>query len=156
MSKSSIILTLFAVAVLTFSETSPLRAAPPDGFAASAKAVLQAKLLEPLQKKEAERSRFSRAALPPQARRIRILGDAARTDAQGRSFLPFALDESRGYGVNGGQEIAEAGWLKDVITGCVYPETGAVMVQRGKAYYASSVLLGLQTPQASDDVCRTK
>jgi hypothetical protein len=153
MNKSSILLALFFVVAQTFAETSPpLSAKTSDSLATSAKAVLEAKLLEPLQKKEASRSHFSRAALPPQTRRIRILNNAPQTDAKGHSFVPFAIDQSHAYG--GDKEIPEANWFKDVITGCVYPDTGDVMVRRGEAYYPSSILLGSAAPLASGDVCQ--
>ena len=155
MNKWSIILSLSAVVAQAFVDISPpVRASVSDGTAASAKAALQETLLAPLEKKEAERSRYSRAVLPPQTRRIRILG-VSKTDAKGRPFLSFAIDESRAYGIRD-QEVAESDWLKDAITGCVYPETAAVMVKRGEVYYPSSILLGIRTPIASADVCRSR
>jgi len=157
MNNGSILLALFFVVAQTFVETSPpLSAAASDNLIASAKAVLEAKLLEPLYRKEADRSRFSRAAMPPQARRIRIINNALQTDGKGHPFVPFSIDESRGFGGDKGREIAEAGWLKDAITGCVYPATGEVMVKRGQVYYPSSVLLGLNTPMAPANVCRAR
>lgn len=117
----------------------PLSAAAADLLAASAQSVLQTRLLEPLQKKEANRSRFSRAVLPPSARRIRILDDTAQTDRVGRHFLAFAVDDSR---------------LQNAIRGCVYPETGDVMVKFGEVYYTASVLLGGTSATAPADVCR--
>jgi hypothetical protein len=131
----------------------PLSAEAADHLVTSAQSVLQAKLLEPLQKKEEDRSRFSRAVSPPQARRIRILDDTPHTDREGRPFLPFAIDETRSFGV---KEGPEADWFKNAITGCVYPETGEVMVRLGEVYYASSVLLGRPTPTAPTDVCRPR
>ncbi|HEX5036074.1 MAG TPA: DUF2306 domain-containing protein [bacterium] len=134
---------------------------PPSAQAAgtpatAAQSVVQTKLLEPLQKKEANRSRFSRAAQPPQARRLRILDDAPQIDGAGRSFLAFAVDESRSFGVGEDQDVAEADWFKNAITGCVYPETGNVLVKLGEVYYASSVLLGRSAPTAPADVCRPR
>jgi hypothetical protein len=137
MKKWSIMLAFFAVVALTAAETSDLLAKTTDSVT-SATAVLQAKLLEPLQEKDETRSRFSRAVSPPRARRIRILDNSAQLDAKGHAFVQFAIDESRGIGVD--KEDAEAAWLKDALTGCVYPETGDVMVRRGEVYYASSVL----------------
>ncbi|MFO1520077.1 MAG: hypothetical protein U1F57_10505 [bacterium] len=152
MNKRFISLALFAVVAFTSAEISHSPMARASD--ASAKSVIQAKLLEPLQKKEADRSRFSRAVLPPRTRRIRILESDPQADAKGRSFVPFAIDENRGYG--GSQEVAENSWLKDTITGCVYPETGEVWVKRGEVYYASSMLLGHQTPTAPAGVCRLR
>ena len=152
MKKWSITLASFAVIALTVAETPRLLANTSDGLVTSAKEVLQTKLLEPLQKKDEKRSRFSRAVLPPRARRIRILDNSAQNDAKGHPFVQYAIDESRT--ITADKEGAEAAWLKDTITGCVYPETGDVMVKRGEVYYASSVLLGVQTPIAPADVCR--
>jgi len=155
MKKWSIMLACFAAIALTVVEASrPLSAATTDSLVASAKEVVQTKLLEPLQKKEASRSRFSRAVSPPRARRIRIIDKPVQVDAKGHSFVPFAIDESRSFAV--AKEGDEAAWLKDTITGCVYPETGDVIVRRGEVYYAASVLLGVQTSMAPAEVCRAK
>jgi hypothetical protein len=129
-------LVLFVVPALIFLEAShPLSGEAADRLVTSAQSVLQAKLLEPLQRKEANRSRFSRAVSAPQTRRIRILDETPQTDRGGRPFLAFTIDETRSLG-------PEARWFKDAITGCVYPESGEVLVRRGEVYYASSVLLG--------------
>ncbi len=148
MNKRSIFLALFAVVAQTCADTShALWASTSNRFVASAKAVLQANLLEPLQNKEDKRSRFSRAALPPQARRIRILDNTRRTDAKGQSFISFAIDESRG---------SDSHWLQDAITGCVYPKTGKILVRRGTVYYSSSILLGQKTPISPPGVCTAR
>jgi hypothetical protein len=148
---------LFAVLALTSVEAVHLPAAQAaSGLAALAESVLQTKLLEPLQKKEADRSRFSRAAQPPHARRIRILDDAPRADRTGRSYLAFAVDESRAFGIIEDKDNAESNWFQNAITGCVYPETGDVLVKRGEVYFASSVLLGRSVPTAPADVCRSR
>lgn len=157
MNKSSLQLMRSAVVALIVLEAFlPLSARASDRLVASARSVLQTKLLEPLQKKENDRSRFSRAALPPSARRIRILDDTPQTDGKGRPFLQFAVDESRAFGVVKEKEGTEADWFRNAIMGCVYPETGDVMVRRGEVYYTSSVLLGRTTPMAPTDVCRPR
>jgi len=150
MNKRSLTFILFALVAQISAETS-LSAKTSDGFIASAKSVLQSRLVDPLKKKEAERSRFSRAVLPPHARRIRILENNPQTDGRGKLFVLFAIDEGRGFG---GDQEKEDRWLKEVITGCVYPETGDVMVKRGEVYYPSAMLLGLQAPKAPAGVCR--
>lgn len=149
-----IILAFLAVAALTVADPQSLRADTSGNLEISAKEALQSKLLNPLQKKEGTRSRFSRAALPPRARRIRILDNSARIDATGQTFVAFAIDES--HGPMGGKEVAEDAWLKNTITGCVYPKTGEVMVKRGEAYYAASVIMGVQTPMAPATTCRER
>jgi len=153
MKKRSVLLACFVVAAQTFLETSPSLWAKATDVAA-AKEVVQTKLVDPLQKKEGSRSRFSRAAMPPAARRVRILDNSALTDAKGRTFVPFSIDESRGFVVN--IDKPEDNWIKDTITGCVYQDTGDVLVKRGEVYYASSVLWGAQTPVAPAESCHGK
>ena len=144
-----------AIAQAFASHPPPLSAKSSAAHDSPAKAMILTKLLEPLEKKEANRSRFSRAAMPPQARRIRILDEAPRTDAQGRSFVAFAIDETR-FGAPAGEEIPESSWFKDAIKGCVYPQIGEVLIQRGETYYASAMLLGEAPPTAPAEVCRSR
>ena len=157
MNKRSIFLALFAVVAQMCVEAShSLWASTSDTFVASAKAVIQSNLLEPLQDKEDKRSRFSRAVLPPQVRRIRILDNALHIDAQGQAFVSFAVDESRDIDANSDQDHADTRWLQAAITGCVYPKTGKILVRRGSVYYSSSILLGQKTSIAPPDVCTAR
>jgi len=151
MKKCSILLALSAVVTLTAAETSLLLAGTPDSLATSAKTEVQTKLLDPLQKRDSTRSRFSRASPPPMSRRIRILDSSAKTDAKGHSFVAFAIDES--YGMPSNEESA---WTKNTITGCVYPDTGDVLVKRGEAYFDPSMLVGAKTAAAPAEVCQAK
>ncbi len=155
MKKRSVLLAFFAVAALAVVEIThpPLAAA---SQADTAKDLVQANLVDPLHKKEESRPRFSRAVSLPRARRVRILENSAQTDAKGQAFLPFAIDESRSFGAIDAQKIAEADWLKDTITGCVYPATGEILVKRGEVYYPASVLLGTNASAAPQDVCRLR
>ncbi len=96
-------------------------------------------LLKPLAAKEAERSRFSRARLPPSQRRVRVTQTTPTLDAKGREYLSFAVD------VRFGPE-----WRENDIVGCAYPKTGALFVKRGDAYRPAEILLGKDadvTPQ---------
>jgi len=120
----------------------------------SAQAAIRNKLLEPLQKKEEKRSRFSRAALPPSARRLRLLNVTSQTDLRGRAFFAFAVDEQRNFAMIADPGQDESQWNNDSIVGCVYPESGEVMVKRGEAYFPASVLLGKTASQAGGDVCQ--
>jgi hypothetical protein len=148
---------LFSAVALIFVETiQPLPCWAADSAVSSASSVVQVKLLDPLQKKEASRSHFSRAAMPPMARRVRILDTAAQRDTKGRSFVQFAIDESRGLVLANEKQGSDANWFKNVITGCVYPETGEVLIKRGEVYLTSSVLLGQPSSAASTDVCRSR
>jgi len=146
---------LSAVALIFVEMIHPFPSRAADSTVASASSVVQVKLLDPLQKKEASRSHFSRAAMPPMARRVRILDSAVQRDMKGRSFVQFAIDESRGLVLVNEKQGNDANWLKDVITGCVYPETGEVLIKRGEVYYASSILLGQPGSVVSTDVCRS-
>src|SRR5262245_26559199 len=76
-------------------------------------------LLEPLAAREDKQSRFSRARLPPQERRVRILDGHPRRDARGDSFVRFAVDARHGF-------ARDEAWTTDDITGCVYLARGDV------------------------------
>ena len=88
-------------------------------------------LLEPLARQEKERSRFSRARMPPQERRVRVTQATPTPDASGRAYLPFAVDVRRG-----------AEWHQNDVVGCAYPQTGALFVKRGDEYRPAEILLG--------------
>ena len=145
------ILPALSLAVASIFANPALPAKTLDDSLNPAKPLIQAKLVQPLEEKEAKRSRFSRAALPPQARRIRITDEAPQKDAQGRAFVSFAIDQTHALGNI--DEIQEENWTKDAITGCAYLKSGEVLVRRGEVYYASSVLLGADAPAASAEVC---
>lgn len=131
--------------------TASLASAQPSE--ADAKEVVQKELLTPLRAKEQHRSRFSRAALPPLARRLRVPDAKAVTDAKGAAFIAFSVDAQRGYGVDADADDDKA-WRKDVITGCVYPETRAVYVLRGEKYFEPGMLLGKKSTPAPDAACK--
>ncbi len=88
-------------------------------------------LLEPLAQKEKERSRFSRARMPPQERRVRVTQAAATLDASGRAYMAFAVDVRRG-----------TEWQENDVVGCAYMQTGALFVKRGNEYRPAEMLLG--------------
>jgi hypothetical protein len=122
-------------------------AAPPD----TAAAVVEKQLVKPLAEKEAGRSRFSRAYIPPQARRVRVLDREASTDGRGAEFVAFAVDErSGGFGRHA---TDESGWRKDAIVGCVYPARDEIFIKRGDKFFGAGLLLG-QKAAADDTVCR--
>jgi hypothetical protein len=89
------------------------------------------RLLKPLAEKEKETSRFSRARLPPRARRVRVTQATSTLDASGREYVPFAVD------VRFGEE-----WRENDLVGCAYPKTGALFVKRGDEYRPAEILLG--------------
>ena len=98
-------------------------------------------LLEPLAQKEKERSKFSRARMPPQERRVRVTQVAPAVDASGRAYLTFAVDVRRG-----------TEWHENDLIGCGYPQTGAIFVKRGEEYRPADVLLGKDLA-AAPNVC---
>ena len=108
---------------------------------------MQRTILEPLAAKESEQSRFSRASLPPQARRVRILDEQARVDARGGKFLRFAIDARHGFD-------DEAEWRLAAITGCVYLARGEVYVQKGDEFRPAAFLLGKNRKPAAETICR--
>lgn len=89
-------------------------------------------LVEPLMKQENERSRFSRARLPPHERRVRVTQATATLDKGGGAFLSFAIDVKWGADK----------WQENDIVGCAYPKTGALFVKRGNDYRPAEFLLG--------------
>jgi len=92
---------------------------------------VQKGLLEPLAQKEKERSRFSRARMPPQERRVRVTQAAATLDASGRAYLAFAVDVRY-----------RSEWRQNDLVGCAYLQTGALFVKQGDDYRAAEILLG--------------
>jgi hypothetical protein len=109
-------------------------------------AAVERRLLEPLRKHEAKRSRFSRARRPPAERRVRVLDKVAGVDANGDAFFSFAVDERYARG--------EDAWHADSIVGCYYPRDGAIYVKWSDGYRASKVLLGKRAKDAPDATCR--
>ena len=142
---------LFALLLPTARRAS---ATPPDKTAeAQATAVVEKQLVKPLAEKEARRSRFSRAYIPPQARRVRVPDGARSTDGRGAEFLAFAVDERSGAIAPRAADDA-ARWRKDAIVGCVYPARGEVFIKRGDKFFGAGLLLGQKTAPADEAVCR--
>jgi hypothetical protein len=143
-------LPLFALLLPT---ARPASATPPDKptAEAQAKAVVERQLVEPLADKEAGRSRFSRAYIPPQARRVRVEGERS-TDGRGAEFVAFAVDERSGR--LRPRTDDDSGWRKDAIVGCVYPARDEVFIKRGDKFFGAGLLLGKKTAAADDSVCR--
>ena len=112
--------------------------------------MVEKQLIKPLADKEAHQSRFSRAYIPPQDRRVRVLESERSTDGRGAEFVTFAVDERSG----GVGRRAAGDWRKDEIVGCVYPARDEVFVKRGGKYFAATLLLGKRTAAADDAVCR--
>jgi hypothetical protein len=128
-------------------------ATPPDKPTAEAQAVVEKQLVRPLADKEAHQSRFSRAYIPPQERRVRVLESERSTDGRGAEFVTFSVDERSGVFARRGADDADR-WRKDAIVGCVYPARDEVFIKRGEKFFAATLLLGKKTAAADDAVCR--
>lgn len=136
---------MIALALVICARTS--LAAPPEVVAA-AEARVQHDLLEPLAAKERDQSRFSRARLPAQERRVRILDEQPRRDARGDAFLAFAVDARHGVRALG----PEDGWRRGAIAGCVYVD-GRVFVQSGERHRPAAFLLGKKLKPVEAHIC---
>lgn len=110
-----------------------------------AKAIVQKTLVSPLVAKEAKQSKFSRARMPPAARRIRVLEE--KTDSSGEKFVNFAIDSSYGY-------LDDGEWEKNTTTGCVYVGKQEVFVKLGSTYRPAATLLGKKSEPADARVCK--
>ena len=142
-------LSLLAVAVLTFARASFAGAPPPDA-AATAEARIKSELVEPLAAKERDQSRFSRARMPAQERRVRVLDEKPRIDAQGAAFYTFAIDAR--HGVRGLSDEDNA-WKLSAISGCAYVD-GKIFVQNGERHRPAAFLLGKNLKAVDEHICR--
>lgn len=150
-----LLLALLILAPGLFNTDRPLQAQENPTSPSSPQAIVEANLITPLEKKEAKRPRFSRAATPPSARRVRILDTTQHTDAKGHAFLSFAVDETRSFLSHEKREIPETAWRQAAIVGCVYPDSKKVIVKLGKTYYPAAVLWGSQAETAPAEACRS-
>jgi hypothetical protein len=140
----------------TFAEPEASGAAPEANVAVvksaeakTALALVSHDLIEPLAVKETSRSKFSRARLPAQERRVRILDDHARKDARGVAFVRFAVDARHGY-----QADDESKWRRDAITGCVYLDRSQVFIKQGNQFRPAAFLLGKNLKPAAETTCQ--
>lgn len=102
--------------------------------------LVETALLKPLAQRENERSRFSRVAMPPAARHVRVLEGGPERDPRGRTFVRFAVDEKRFNG-----------WARNAMMGCAYPDEGAVFVQRGESVQSAAQYLGQRGPATTTE-----
>ncbi len=128
---------------LVLSLVPSLARADEPSLAAQVEQRVKKGLLEPLAEHEAHVSRFSRARIPPQERRVRVTQTTATVDKSGGAFLAFAIDVRWGG----------AEWHENDIVGCAYPKTGALFVKRGDEYRPADVLLG-KAHDAVPGVCQ--
>ncbi|MES1176237.1 MAG: hypothetical protein ABUL62_18085 [Myxococcales bacterium] len=85
-------------------------------------------ILKPLAERPSKR--FSRSRPMPHESRVRVTQTELSRDAQGREFIPFAVDVRFG-----------GDWQQDYV-GCAYRASGNLFVKRGEAYFPAAVLLG--------------
>jgi len=111
---------------------------------ASATMTVEKVLTEPLAQQELKRARFSRAAIAPRTRTVRVLDQRPRRDPRGAEFFAFSIDEQRGL---------RAVVRKDAFRGCIYPNSGQVFIARGDAHYPAGLLLGKTSKKAEAHVC---
>jgi hypothetical protein len=126
-------------------EASPGGSAVDDATRVAVEKVVQKKLLGPLAVKENEHSKFSRARLPPQERRLRL--QQAAVDKDGATFVAFAVDSRHGFA------DSEDAWRADTIVGCVYPGRDEVFIRRGDEVRPAAMLLGKKTKAAPATTC---
>jgi zona occludens toxin (predicted ATPase) len=141
---SLLVIAVLAFAHSAFAEPSADTPAAPDAKAAAA--VVQKALVQPLAAKEREQSKFSRASLPAQERRVRVLDEQPKTDAKGGVFYSFAIDARHGIRTD------DSGWRTAAISGCVYAD-GAVFVKMGDRVRPAAILLGKNVKPAAEHVC---
>jgi hypothetical protein len=95
-----------------------------------AKDCVKHRLLEPLAQQESKRSPFSRAAPPPDERRVNVLTAQFSRDQKGREFISFEVDAR--YGDD---------W-HTTYNGCVVRGSGDVLIQIGEEHRPAAYLLG--------------
>jgi hypothetical protein len=113
-------------------------------------ALVKHDLLQPLIAKEEGRSKFSRARMPPEERRVRILDEQPSKDAQGIAFVRFSIDAR--WGMGGSDD--ENHWRRDDITGCVYLDKNQIFVKSGDQYRPAAFLLGKNLKAAAQSTCQ--
>lgn len=147
------ILALVLFSHTTFAAPTAASGAPEvkSAEAKSAVALVSNDLVTPLAVKEDKQSRFSRGRLPPQERRVRILDDKPRKDADGVAFMRFSVDSRFGYAAKTRDD--ESQWRRDTITGCVYLERNQVFVKKGDSYRPAAFLLGKNVKAAAESTC---
>ncbi len=133
------------LATLAFAQS------PEETVSEQAQRLVETKVTATLAKKENARSLFSRAALPPVMRQVRVVDEAPKTDSQGQRFMAFVVDAQRGRFRS---KTGEANW-KPAFTGCVYLDQKEVFVKLGEnEYQAPQVLWGAKPTAVPTHVCR--
>lgn len=121
-------------------------AAPVPEAIAHAIALVDKNLVVPLAAAEEKGSRFTRARIPPSARRVRIDAVSPETDGKGAAFFTFAVDERVRF-------PDDTVWNRDAMVGCVYPESGAIFVRSGTSFRPAAHALFKKTAPAAAHIC---
>lgn len=128
-------------ASVALAEPPPAPSTPAQGAVAE---LVDKQLVAPLKKAESRRAKFSRAAPAPVQRRVRVEAETL-TDARGKQFVRFAIDERRGWEVEGT-------WHEDRVVGCAYLQEREVLVRHKQGYFPARLLLG-KSEQARPGAC---
>ena len=150
--KRSLMLALLILARAILAPPVAAEGLPAAPESKDAAALVQRALLQPLAAKERDQSRFSRARLPAQERRVRVLDGQPRKDAAGHAFFAFAVDAR--HGIYPVRDDDAAGWREATITGCVYLERGEVFVKSGDRYRPAAFLLGKNLKPVAETICQ--
>ena len=138
----------YLLVAVTLALTSSLASASSKA-APTTVALVNERLIQPLAAKDLKQSKFSRARLPPAARRVRMLDEKPQQDAAGEAFFTFAVDARNGWVEKDSPEA----WTKATITGCVYPDRGEVFIKRGNAFHPATAAIGKKTKAAPERTC---
>ena len=115
-------------------------------FTRAAAELVNEQLVAPRRGAESKRSAFSRVKAVPVQRRVRVLDAQALTDARGKQFVRFAIDERRGWD-------EQDPWQRDRVSGCAYLAEQKVYVRRGQVYFTAASTLG-KAAKEQPGVCR--
>ncbi|MFM2419426.1 MAG: hypothetical protein RL385_4149 [Pseudomonadota bacterium] len=132
--------------VLCMLCASSALAEPTPSPQSAATALIEAELLAPLREVELKRSPFSRVPRRPLERTLRVVERAGQVDAQGRTFLSFAIDVRKPS--TDGSRLE-----KNAIVGCVYVDQREVYVRAGARYQRAKDMLA-KSEVMRRDVCR--
>jgi hypothetical protein len=111
--------------------------------AAKVKARVEEGLIKPLAQRDTKKtSRFSRARLPPQERRVRVTQTDPSRDKSDRPFMAFAIDVR--YGTE---------WKENDVVGCAYLGSRDLFVKVGGSYRPAKVVLGQYADDAPAGTC---
>jgi hypothetical protein len=134
---------LVLLSILLTSGTASLARADDGPSPSEIQSSVEERFVVPMSRWQERRSRFSRARIPPQERRVRVTTPALQRDERGEAFASFAVDAR----FRGSKEWGEG------LVGCVYPSSGDIFVQYGDHYVPGALLYGKKSLDAPAGVC---